>query len=118
MHNNEDCIFCKIVNGELPCDKVYEDEHCIAFKDINPKADVHVLLIPRKHIASLRDFSIDDAELLSHLMLTAPKVAESLGLEHGFRTIINTGAGGGQIVFHVHLHILGILDGTKTMPFE
>ncbi|MEM9101396.1 MAG: histidine triad nucleotide-binding protein [Pseudomonadota bacterium] len=109
-----DCIFCKIVAGDIPANIVYEDEHCIAFKDINPRADTHVLLIPRKHIASLMELQDTDKELFGHMMITLPKVAKQLGLDNGYRTIVNTGPGGGQEVYHVHFHILA---GKGKLPF-
>lgn len=102
-----DCIFCKIVKGDIPSKKVYEDAHLYAFHDIQPAAPVHVLIIPKKHVASLADCDESHAEDLGRLLLAAPKVAADLGLSNGFRTIINTGSGGGQEVFHIHAHILG-----------
>ncbi|MCF6767124.1 histidine triad nucleotide-binding protein [Thiotrichales bacterium 19S11-10] len=102
-----DCIFCKIINNELPCDKIYEDEDFIAFHDLYPKADTHVLVIPKKHIESLKHTQDDDEALLGKITLLLPKLAEMLNLTDGFRTIINTGKGGGQEVFHLHYHILG-----------
>ena len=101
-----DCIFCKIIAGELPCNKVYEDENVLAFHDINPIADVHVLVIPKKHIPTLNDLTIADEELMGKFTLSIPKVAKQLGLK-GFKTLINTGKEGGQVVFHIHAHILG-----------
>ncbi len=102
-----DCIFCKIIAGEIPAKMVYEDEQLVAFHDIAPKASTHVLVVPRQHYASLNDFQNEDADLLAHMMLTLPKIAKTLGLDTGFRTIINTGVGGGQEVFHLHVHLLG-----------
>lgn len=102
-----DCIFCKIVSGVLPAEVVYEDDLCLAFKDIHPKAKVHVLLIPKVHIASLMESTDKDKDLLGHLFVVAPRIAKSLGLEKGFRTVVNTGQLGGQEVYHLHLHILG-----------
>ncbi|MGQ4001448.1 histidine triad nucleotide-binding protein [Francisellaceae bacterium CB299] len=101
-----DCIFCKIIAGEIPCKKVYEDESVLAFHDINPAADTHILVIPKKHIASLNELEQDDEELMGKFMLSIPKVAKQLGLK-GFKTVINTGKEGGQMVFHIHAHILG-----------
>ncbi|MED7819400.1 MULTISPECIES: histidine triad nucleotide-binding protein [unclassified Francisella] len=101
-----DCIFCKIITGEIPCKKVYEDDHVLAFHDINPVADVHVLVIPKKHIASLNELSTTDEELIGKFMLSIPKVAKQMGL-NGFKTVFNTGKEGGQTVFHIHAHILG-----------
>ena len=102
-----DCIFCKINRGEIPADVVYEDEHCLAFRDIQPKAPVHLLLIPRKHIENLGDLSEDDGELMAHMMLVINRIAVQQGLQEGYRTIANTGAGGGQEVYHLHFHIMG-----------
>lgn len=102
-----DCLFCKIIAGEIPSQKVFEDDDMLAFKDIRPSAPVHILLIPKKHIASLQDLSQNDADLMGKLMLAVPKIAASNGLSNGFKTQINTGAGGGQEVFHLHIHIMG-----------
>ncbi|WP_144392961.1 histidine triad nucleotide-binding protein [Pleionea sediminis] len=102
-----DCLFCKIIDGEIPSKKVYEDEHIYVFEDIAPKAPVHVLVVPRKHIRSLKEASSEDKELLAHIQLTIPKIAQQLGLDAGFRTVLNTEKGGGQEVFHIHYHILG-----------
>ncbi|MDF2690147.1 MAG: family hydrolase [Gammaproteobacteria bacterium] len=106
MHKN-DCIFCKIVSGDIPSKKVYEDELFIGFHDIHPKAKTHVLLIPKQHINSLADLSSQDADLIGKLTLLLPRLAKELGLHDGFRTVINTGPGGGQEVPHLHYHILG-----------
>jgi histidine triad (HIT) family protein len=100
-----DTIFGKIINGEIPTEFVYEDDHCVAINDINPQAPVHVLVIPRRGIKKLSDAEEDDQALLGHLMLAAGKVAQQLGVED-FRLIINNGAGAGQTVFHLHLHLL------------
>jgi histidine triad (HIT) family protein len=102
-----DCIFCKIIAGDIPSHKVYEDDLIFAFNDIAPKADVHVLVIPKQHIARLDHATEADSALLSHLMLKLPEIAHSQGLDNGFRTIVNTGPGGGQEVDHLHFHILG-----------
>ena len=102
-----DCLFCKIVAGEIPADKVYEDEQVLVFKDINPKAEVHLLLIPKQHVASLDDLTKEHDAVMAHMMRTLPKLAKEQGLDEGFRTIINTGKGGGQEVFHLHAHLLG-----------
>jgi len=103
----DDCLFCKIEKGEIPSDKVYEDEDVIVFKDIAPKAKVHLLVIPRKHIVGLNDLLPEDQGLMGKMMLLLPKLAKEQGLDSGFRTIINTGKGGGQEVFHLHIHLLG-----------
>lgn len=102
-----DCIFCKIIAGDLPSDKVYEDDKVIVIRDLYPKAKVHLLVIPKEHVVSLRDMDASHSELIAHMMLLLPKLAEEQGLDAGFRTIINTGKGGGQEVFHLHIHLLG-----------
>ena len=103
-----DCLFCKIVAGAIPAEKVYEDDAAIAFRDINPQAPVHVLVIPRDHLASLDEAAGTDEARLGQLMLAAARVARQEGLsESGYRTVVNTGAGAGQSVFHLHLHVLG-----------
>jgi histidine triad (HIT) family protein len=108
METSEDCIFCKIVAGEIPAAKVYEDERALAFGDINPQAPTHALVIPRAHIVSLNEAEESDAALLGHLLLVAARVARAAGhAEGGFRSVINTGPGAGQTVFHVHVHVLG-----------
>lgn len=102
-----DCLFCKIVAGDIPSSKVFEDDQIFVFNDINPKAAVHLLVIPKIHIDSLDELSDQHQTLISHMMLTLPELARSQGLDNGFRTIINTGPGGGQEVGHLHMHILG-----------
>ena len=102
-----DCIFCKIVAGELPSTRVHEDEHVIVFKDLYPKAPVHLLVVPRLHIASLNEIAPADDALIAHMLRLLPGLARAQGLKNGFRTIINTGAGGGQEVPHLHIHVLG-----------
>ena len=105
---NEDCIFCKIVAGEIPAAKVYEDERAVAFRDINPQAPTHALVIPRAHVASLNEAGEADEALLGHLLVVAARVAREAGhAEGGYRTVINTGPDAGQTVFHVHVHVLG-----------
>jgi len=101
-----DSIFTRIINRELPSEIIYEDEHCIAIKDIAPKAPVHLLIIPRKPIPKLCDASGEDLALLGHLLLAASAVARQVGVEEAFRVIVNNGAGAGQTVFHLHLHLL------------
>ena len=101
-----DTIFGKIVNGEIPAEFLYEDEHCVAINDINPQAPVHVLVIPKKGIPKLVDAQPEAQALLGHLLLAAGKVAEQLGVADAFRLVINNGSGAGQTVFHLHLHIL------------
>ena len=104
---SEETLFTKIMNGDIPADIVYEDEHCIAIKDIAPKAPTHLLVIPRKPIPRLVDASLEDKALLGHLMLAVGDIAKKAGVDEAFRVVINNGAGVGQTVFHLHLHILG-----------
>jgi histidine triad (HIT) family protein len=105
---SDDCLFCKIIAGDIPSNKVYDDEHVFAFHDISPAAPTHILMIPKKHIAAVKDASIEDTELLGKLMFKAAEVARQEGLEEeGYRIVVNTGNHGGQTVFHIHLHILG-----------
>ena len=102
-----DCLFCKIIAGEIPADTVYEDEQVLVFKDINPHADVHLLMVPKVHVASLDELSDEHDALMAYMMRSLPKLARQQGLKDGFRSIINTGKGGGQVVFHLHIHLLG-----------
>lgn len=102
-----DCIFCKIIAGQIPAQKVYEDEDVFVFNDIRPVAKVHMLMVPKKHIASLAECSAEDQNILGKLLLLAPELAKEQGLADGFKTSINTGHGGGQEVFHLHLHVYG-----------
>jgi histidine triad (HIT) family protein len=102
-----DCLFCKIAAGVIPVTRVYENDHVLAFPDINPQAPVHILIIPKRHINSLAQISATDAELLSELLFAANKVAQMQHLDNGFRVVINTGPDGGQTVDHLHLHLLG-----------
>jgi histidine triad (HIT) family protein len=101
------CLFCKIIAGEIPSKKVFEDDLTYAFKDINPQAPTHVLVVPRKHIASLAEAGAEDQDLIGYLHLVAGKIARDEGLSKGFRTVINTGSDGGQTVDHLHVHLLG-----------
>jgi histidine triad (HIT) family protein len=103
----DDCIFCKIVRGEIPSNKVYEDADVLAFHDIHPVAPVHFMLVPKLHVASLMEAREEHAALLGRMMLLAPRLAKEQGLDDGFRTVINTGKGGGQEVLHLHIHIIG-----------
>ena len=102
-----DCLFCKIIAGEIPCGKVYEDEWMLAFKDINPAAPTHALFIPKKHIANLGEMAAEDQALLGHMMSVIGKVAIELGLSGGYRVVSNCGEGAGQSVNHLHFHLLG-----------
>ena len=102
-----ECLFCKIASGEIPCRKVYEDDEVLAFHDINPVAPVHFMLVPKLHLATLADAGDAHTALLGKMLLLAPRLAKEQGLENGFRTVINTGKGGGQEIFHLHIHIIG-----------
>lgn len=110
---SEKTIFSRIIDGEIPSEIIYQDEHCFAIKDIAPKAPTHLLLIPRKPIPRLTEAAAEDHALLGHLMLTAAKVATAAGVGDAFRVIVNNGEGAGQTVFHLHLHILGNMRMTE-----
>ena len=102
-----DCLFCKIAAGQIPAQEVYSDEHIIAFRDINPVAPQHILLIPRKHIVNVASLEEEDSAIMGHLMLCAKNIAEREGFaEAGFRCVLNTGSDGGQSVDHLHLHLV------------
>jgi histidine triad (HIT) family protein len=101
------CLFCKIVDGSIPSTAVYQDEQCYAFADLHPQAPVHVLIAPRKHIASLADSTEGDRALLGHLLWTAARIARDKGLANGYRVVVNVGEDGGQSVDHLHIHLLG-----------
>ena len=103
----EETLFTKIINREIPADIVYEDEHCLAFNDISPQAPMHVLIIPKKPIVKVADAEPEDAQLLGHMMLKAGEIAKQRGYGDAFRLVNNSGAGAGQSVFHLHIHILG-----------
>jgi histidine triad (HIT) family protein len=103
----QDCIFCKIVRGEIPSKKIYEDEEMIAFHDIHPQAPVHFMLVPKRHIASLGEATADDAPVLGRMLAQAGRLAREQGSPDGFRSVINTGRIGRQDVMHVHIHIIG-----------
>jgi histidine triad (HIT) family protein len=107
MSADPNCIFCKIVAGQIPSKKVYEDEDLLAFHDIHPWAPVHVLVIPKRHIASMAEVTEADQALLGKMMGLAPKLMAQLGVTGGFRQVINTGHDGGQEVFHLHMHVMG-----------
>ena len=111
----EDCVFCKIIDGKIPSEKVYEDEDILAFKDINPAAPIHVLIIPKKHIENLMDVKPEDSELMIKVMQAIQKVAKIVGVEEkGFRLISNCGPDSGQEVMHLHFHLLaGKVMGPK-----
>lgn len=107
MSENTETIFSKIIRRDIPANIVYEDDLALAFKDINPQAPVHILVIPKRPIPNLANARTEDALLLGHLLLTAKRVAEEAGLTNGYRIVMNTGEDGGQTVYHLHLHILG-----------
>jgi histidine triad (HIT) family protein len=104
---SSDCIFCKIVRGEIPSRKIYEDDDVFAFHDIHPLAPVHFMIIPKRHIASLADCDMSQQALLGKIMIVAPRLAREQGSTDGFRTIINTGRVGRQEVYHLHMHVIG-----------
>lgn len=102
------CVFCQVVAGNSPATILYEDEQCVSFEDINPKAPVHILVVPRKHLPSLNEKLAEDEALLGHLLVVAARMAKEKGIDGtGYRTVINTNAEAGQTVFHLHLHVLG-----------
>ena len=104
----KECIFCKIIAGESPSQKVYSDDLVTAFRDIHPVAPTHILIIPNKHIPSMKDVTPEDIPLLGHMLALAPQIATEGGIrESGYRLIINTGPHGGQVVYHLHLHLIG-----------
>jgi histidine triad (HIT) family protein len=105
--SEKNCLFCRIIAGEIPGDFVHQDEQCVVLRDINPQAPMHMLVIPREHLESLDDASQNDEALLGHLLRIAARVANDQGnAEEGYRTVINTGGGAGQSVFHLHAHVL------------
>lgn len=104
---SDDCLFCKIAAGTIPSERVHEDGHVIVFKDIHPKAPVHLLIVPRLHVESLNELTPAHDGLVAHMLRLLPGLARKQGLANGFRTIVNTGPGGGQEIFHLHIHLLG-----------
>jgi histidine triad (HIT) family protein len=102
-----DCLFCRIINGEIPSKKVYEDDHTYAFEDINPQAPTHVLVVPKKHIRGLKEARAEDSELIGLCHLAAAKIARQCSIEDGYRTVLNVGPRAGQSVFHLHVHLIG-----------
>ena len=102
-----DCLFCKIVSGQIPAKKVYEDSAVFAFHDVDPQAPTHVLIVPKQHLAGLKEAQPQDAEIIGRLNLAAAEVARQLNLTSGYRTVLNVGPDAGQSVFHMHLHLLG-----------
>ena len=108
MPSADNCLFCRIVDGEIPAKKVHEDDDVVAFNDINPQAPIHVLVIPRRHIATLDDLTTDDALTIGTTLLRASEIARNLGLNaDGYRVVINNGEAAGQTVFHIHVHVIG-----------
>ena len=105
-----DCLFCRILQGEIPSRKVHEDEHVYAFEDLHPQAPTHVLVIPKKHIRGLKEAANEDAEVIGRLLLTSAQIARPRNIEDGYRTVLNVGPRSGQSVFHLHLHLLGGRD--------
>jgi len=103
----DNCIFCKIAAKEIPSTAVYEDDHILAFRDLNPQAPEHILIIPKKHIARIENVTQDDTELMGRIVLAAKKIADDLGLKSGYRLVFNNGPDGGQEVEHIHLHLMG-----------
>jgi len=105
--NTADCLFCKVVAGDIPSSKVYEDDACYAFYDITPQAPTHILIVPREHVDSMDAAAASDKDLLGHLLLTAASIARDKGFaENGYRVVLNTNSDGGQTVFHLHAHLL------------
>jgi histidine triad (HIT) family protein len=102
-----DCLFCKMIRGEIPTKKAYEDDKVFAFHDINPQAPTHILIVPKKHIAGLPEAGSDDAVIIGHSHLVAAKLGKERGIEQGYRTVYNVGPDSGQSVFHLHLHLIG-----------
>ena len=102
-----DCLFCRIIRGEIPSKKVYEDEHTYAFDDINPQAPTHVLVVPKKHLRGLKEAAVEDAQLIGYCQLAAANIARQRNIEDGYRTVLNVGPRAGQSVFHLHVHLLG-----------
>jgi histidine triad (HIT) family protein len=102
-----DCLFCRIISGEVPSKKVYEDEQIFAFEDLNPQGPTHVLVIPRKHISGLKEAVPEDAELVGRCHLVAARIARQRSIEDGYRTVLNVGPRAGQSVFHLHVHLIG-----------
>ena len=107
MNADPNCIFCKIVAGQIPARKVHEDDHLLAFHDINPWAPVHILVIPKPHIVSMADVADEHADLLGRMMAVTPRLMRELGVTNGYRHVINTGRDGLQEVMHLHLHVMG-----------
>ena len=115
------CLFCRILRGEIPAKKIYEDDHVFAFEDINPQAPTHALIIPKKHLAGLKEAQAADAEIIGRCHLAAAQIARQRNIEQGYRTVLNVGPGAGQSVFHLHVHLiggrpLGLASGLSSIP--
>ena len=110
-----DCLFCAIIKGDIPSKKVYEDDSCYAFLDINPQAPVHCLVVPKEHVASANEITAANAEVVAHIFSVIPKIAATLGLGNGYRVVTNVGEDGCQSVKHLHFHILGGAKLSETM---
>jgi len=102
-----DCLFCKVIKGEIPSSKVFEDDRVYAFNDIHPQAPTHVLVVPKKHIRGLKEASAPDAEIVGYCHIVAAQIARERGIENSYRTVLNVGPGSGQSVFHLHVHLIG-----------
>ncbi len=107
MSSNPDCLFCKIIAGQIPSRKVYEDDELFVFHDIHPWAPVHFLMVPKQHIATLSDVGAEHERVLGKMLALAPKLMLELGVTNGFRSLVNTGKDGGQEVYHLHMHVMG-----------
>lgn len=103
----KDCLFCRIVSGEIPSKKVYEDDRVYVFEDINPQAPTHILVVPKKHIRGLKEAQVEDAEIIGYCHLAAANIARQRNIEEGYRTVVNVGPHAGQSVFHLHVHLIG-----------
>jgi len=101
------CLFCRVVKGDAPSQKVYEDDRAYAFHDIRPQAPTHVLVVPKKHMRGLKEATVNDSELIGYCQIVAAKIAKERGIEDGYRTVLNVGPGAGQSVFHLHVHLIG-----------
>lgn len=104
---DSNCLFCRIIRGEIPSKKVYEDSHVFAFEDTNPQAPTHVLIVPKRHLVGLKEAQEADAEIIGQAHLAAAQIARQRGIEKGYRTVLNVGPGAGQSVFHLHVHLIG-----------
>ena len=111
-----DCLFCKIISGEIPCDRVYEDETVLAFRDIEPQAPIHVLVIPKVHIAAASEITAENSAVVAHIFEVIPQIAEKLGVKDGFRVLTNSGESAGQSVRHLHFHLLAGREMGPLLP--